>query len=50
MNDTVWAEDAVDTAGGLDLLLTDAALGVWRGSGRTARCCGWPASWPGARG
>ena len=29
MNDTVWAEDAVDTAGGLDLLLTDAALGVW---------------------
>ena len=30
MNDTVWAEDAVDAAGGLDLLLTDAALGVWR--------------------
>jgi len=29
VNDTVWAEDAVDTAGGLDLLLTDAALGVW---------------------
>ena len=29
MNDTVWAEDAVDAAGGLDLLLTDAALGVW---------------------
>ena len=27
---TVWAEDAVDAAGGLDLLLTDAALGVWR--------------------
>jgi polyhydroxyalkanoate synthase subunit PhaC len=25
-----WAEDAVDSAGGLDLLLTDAALGVWR--------------------
>jgi polyhydroxyalkanoate synthase subunit PhaC len=25
-----WAEDAVDAAGGLDLLLTDAALGVWR--------------------
>jgi polyhydroxyalkanoate synthase subunit PhaC len=24
-----WAEDAVDAAGGLDLLLTDAALGVW---------------------
>jgi polyhydroxyalkanoate synthase len=30
VNDTVWAEDAVDAAGGLDLLLTDAALGVWR--------------------
>ena len=30
MNDEVWAEDAVDAAGGLDLLLTDAALGVWR--------------------
>ena len=29
VNDTVWAEDAVDEAGGLDLLLTDAALGVW---------------------
>ncbi len=29
MNDTVWAEDAVDAAGGLDLLLSDAALGVW---------------------
>jgi polyhydroxyalkanoate synthase len=25
-----WAEDAVDAAGGLDLLLTDAALGVMR--------------------
>jgi polyhydroxyalkanoate synthase len=25
-----WTEDAVDSAGGLDLLLTDAALGVWR--------------------
>ncbi len=25
-----WAEDAVDAAGGLDLLLTDAALGVTR--------------------
>jgi class II poly(R)-hydroxyalkanoic acid synthase len=25
-----WTEDAVDAAGGLDLLLTDAALGVWR--------------------
>jgi len=23
-----WAQDAVDAAGGLDLLLTDAALGV----------------------
>jgi polyhydroxyalkanoate synthase subunit PhaC len=30
LNDTVSAEDAVDAAGGLDLLLTDAALGVWR--------------------
>ena len=30
MNEEVWAEDAVDAAGGLDLLLTDAALGVWR--------------------
>jgi polyhydroxyalkanoate synthase subunit PhaC len=29
LNDTGWAEDAVDAAGGLDLLLTDAALGVW---------------------
>ena len=29
MNEEVWAEDAVDAAGGLDLLLTDAALGVW---------------------
>jgi polyhydroxyalkanoate synthase subunit PhaC len=29
LNDEVWAEDAVDAAGGLDLLLTDAALGVW---------------------
>ena len=29
MNDTIWTEDAVDAAGGLDLLLTDAALGVW---------------------
>jgi polyhydroxyalkanoate synthase len=25
-----WAEDAVDAAGGVDLLLTDAALGVWQ--------------------
>ena len=25
-----WAQDAVDAAGGLDLLLTDAALGVMR--------------------
>ena len=24
-----WTDDAVDAAGGLDLLLTDAALGVW---------------------
>ena len=30
MNEEVWTEDAVDAAGGLDLLLTDAALGVWR--------------------
>jgi polyhydroxyalkanoate synthase subunit PhaC len=30
LNDDVWAEDAVDAAGGLDLLLTDGALGVWR--------------------
>ena len=30
MNEEVWAENAVDAAGGLDLLLTDAALGVWR--------------------
>ncbi|MGH3153025.1 MAG: PHA/PHB synthase family protein, partial [Streptosporangiaceae bacterium] len=29
MSEEVWAEDAVDAAGGLDLLLTDAALGVW---------------------
>jgi len=29
VNEEVWAEDAVDAAGGLDLLLTDAALGVW---------------------
>ena len=29
MNDTVWAEDAAEEAGGIDLLLTDAALGVW---------------------
>jgi polyhydroxyalkanoate synthase subunit PhaC len=29
VSDEVWAEDAVDAAGGLDLLLTDAALGVW---------------------
>jgi polyhydroxyalkanoate synthase subunit PhaC len=29
VNDTVFDEDAVDAAGGLDLLLTDAALGVW---------------------
>ena len=25
-----WTEDAVDAAGGLDLLLTDAALGITR--------------------
>jgi poly[(R)-3-hydroxyalkanoate] polymerase subunit PhaC len=30
LNDTVLTEEAVDAAGGLDLLLTDAALGVWR--------------------
>jgi polyhydroxyalkanoate synthase len=30
VNEEVWAEDAVDAAGGLDLLLTDAALGIWR--------------------
>ena len=35
-----WAQEAVDAAGGLDLLLTDAALGVMRRSGPTARCCG----------
>jgi polyhydroxyalkanoate synthase subunit PhaC len=29
MNEEVWTGDAVDAAGGLDLLLTDAALGVW---------------------
>jgi polyhydroxyalkanoate synthase subunit PhaC len=29
VNDEVLTEDAVDAAGGLDLLLTDAALGVW---------------------
>jgi class II poly(R)-hydroxyalkanoic acid synthase len=29
LNEEVWTEDAVDAAGGLDLLLTDAALGVW---------------------
>jgi polyhydroxyalkanoate synthase len=29
VNDTGLTEDAVDAAGGLDLLLTDAALGVW---------------------
>ena len=29
MSEEAWAEDAVDAAGGLDLLLTDAALGVW---------------------
>jgi polyhydroxyalkanoate synthase subunit PhaC len=29
LNDTVLTEEAVDSAGGLDLLLTDAALGVW---------------------
>jgi polyhydroxyalkanoate synthase subunit PhaC len=28
--DEAWAQDAADAAGGLDLLLTDAALGVWR--------------------
>ncbi len=28
--DTAWADDAVDAAGGLDLLLTDAALGMLR--------------------
>jgi len=30
VSDEVWADDAVDAAGGLDLLLTDAALGVWQ--------------------
>jgi polyhydroxyalkanoate synthase len=30
VNEEAWAEDAVDAAGGLDLLLTDAALGMWR--------------------
>ena len=29
MNEEVWTDDAGDMAGGLDLLLTDAALGVW---------------------
>jgi len=29
VNEEVWTDDAADTAGGLDLLLTDAALGVW---------------------
>jgi len=29
VNEEVLTEDAVDAAGGLDLLLTDAALGVW---------------------
>ena len=29
MSDEGWSEDAVDAAGGIDLLLTDAALGVW---------------------
>jgi polyhydroxyalkanoate synthase subunit PhaC len=29
LNDEVLTEEAVDAAGGLDLLLTDAALGVW---------------------
>jgi polyhydroxyalkanoate synthase subunit PhaC len=29
VNEEAWTEDAADTAGGLDLLLTDAALGVW---------------------
>ncbi len=29
MNEEVRADDAADAAGGLDLLLTDAALGVW---------------------
>ena len=48
--DQDWAEDAVDAAGGLDLLLTDAALGVTRRLGPTARCCGWPPRWLAARG
>jgi len=30
VNEEVLTEEAVDAAGGLDLLLTDAALGVWR--------------------
>ena len=29
MNEEVLTEEAVDAAGGLDLLLTDAALGIW---------------------
>jgi len=29
VNEEVWTDDAGDMAGGLDLLLTDAALGVW---------------------
>ena len=29
-DDTTWAQDAADAAGGLDLLLTDAALGITR--------------------
>ena len=45
-----WAQDAVDAAGGLDLLLTDAALGVMRRLGPTARCCGWPPGWLAAPG
>ena len=44
-----WTEDAVDAAGGLDLLLTDAALGLWHRLRRTARCSGWPPGWPAAR-
>jgi polyhydroxyalkanoate synthase len=29
VSEEAWAGDAVDAAGGMDLLLTDAALGVW---------------------
>jgi len=45
-----WTQDAVEAADGIDLLLTDAALGVLRASGRTAPCCSWPPGWPGAPG